>query len=122
MTNGKARNNGGAIYATGTGAATLTFASCGATISYFESKLNGGFLYVNNPSLSISTSGCDWNHLYSTNSGGFIYGASLKSFSLTGCNMLNITSKVSGSFFVTTATGYDFAISTCIFKCLSTYD
>ena len=29
MTNGKAFNNGGAIYASGTGTSTLTFLNCG---------------------------------------------------------------------------------------------
>lgn len=48
MTNGRARNYGGAIYSGGTGVSTITFSNCAAPVSTFETNVHGGLLYIDN--------------------------------------------------------------------------
>lgn len=58
MSYGKARQYGGAVYSGGgvgtrspAVTPTLKIRSCTSVQSYFDSKINGGFLYANNPLL-----------------------------------------------------------------------
>jgi len=74
MQQGKARHYGGAIYSGGTGAASISFASCSNPVYYFESYLDGGFLYIANSQTTLSSSGCCFNHFKAVGWGGFIQG------------------------------------------------
>jgi hypothetical protein len=75
MKHGKAMWDGGAIYATGTGVSSINFNTCGGNIQqYFESVNNGGFIYADNSQLTVTSSNCNWNHLYANDMGGFVYG------------------------------------------------
>jgi hypothetical protein len=63
MTNGRARHYGGAIYSGGSGASTITFSNCASTVATFETDVDGGFMYIDNPDTVFSSSLCDYNHM-----------------------------------------------------------
>lgn len=49
-------------------------------------------MYVSHLALDIILTGCSYNHLKALNTGGFIEGANLKTFTISDCiNMVNIT-------------------------------
>ena len=75
MTHGKARNQGGAIYLGGTGSSSITFSNCAANVEYFDSKLDGGFLYIFNPEANLLSSNCCYEHIYAFRYGGLVYGS-----------------------------------------------
>jgi predicted outer membrane repeat protein len=62
MNYGKARHYGGAIYVGGSGPSTLSLSNCASDITYFESYYDGGFLYVANPSVTLGSQNCCFNH------------------------------------------------------------
>ena len=66
MTDAKARHYAGAIYAGGSGSASISFASCSGTVQRFESLFDGGFLYISNPSTTLSSSNCCYDHIKAT--------------------------------------------------------
>jgi hypothetical protein len=120
MTNGKAINLGGAIYSGGTGAASISFSSCAATVSYFESYINGGFLYIANQYTTLSTSGCCYNNLFALSNGGFIQGSYEGSTFSSSCTQTNVTDNTPSTLVSATSCGYDeyyvSSTSSCI-KC-----
>ena len=65
MNYGRARRYGGAIYSGGTGASSITFSNCAAAVTHFESTNHGGFMYIANPSTTVSSTNCNYNHMYS---------------------------------------------------------
>ena len=85
-------------------------------MAYFESVRNGGFLYVTNPTLTLNTNGCKWNHLRAGNIGGFAYG-NLAGMDMSNCELTNITAGVAGSFIQTTLSTFNFKLSTCSVNC-----
>ena len=80
MTNGKSRDKGGAIYTDGTGSASISFSNCATTVSYFLSYSDGGFAYIGNPSTTMSSSNCCYNHLFAVGNGAFTRGSFSGSF------------------------------------------
>ena len=49
-------------------------------------------MYVSHLALDVILTGCSYNHLKAFNTGGFIEGANLKTFTISDCvNMVNIT-------------------------------
>jgi hypothetical protein len=94
--NGKSiGGDGGAIYASVSGpdvAASLTFMNCGAMTLFESTAGNGGFFYLNNKLFTLDSTGCSWSNLYAALKGGLIYGGELSAFSLSSCNLNNITS------------------------------
>lgn len=122
ITNGKALNNGGAIYADGSGNAQITFTDCNSDIQYFESVNDGGLIYSSNSHLSVTSSNCDFNHIYSGNDGAFLSGDGITSLSISSCSILNITSAGKGSFISSESDTLTLSISDCQFQCKSSYD
>ena len=68
MSNGQAQSKGGAIYSGGDGITTIIFQNCGSTISSFSAESTtdgyGGFLYIDNPDTSFSSSNCNYDNTY----------------------------------------------------------
>ena len=85
-------------------------------MAYFESVINGGFLYAGNPAMTLVTNGCKWNHLRAGNIGGFMYG-NVASMDMSNCDLTNITAGAGGSFMQTTLNTFDFKLSTCNVNC-----
>lgn len=62
-------------------------------IEYFTAGGNGGFFEIDNPKMTMDYQDTNWNHLYSNDKGGYIYGTGDidGSFEIK-CKMGNITS------------------------------
>ena len=93
MTEGKARNNGGAIYLSGSGSPTMAFTNCLATIQTFDATRDGGLIFVFNPNTVISTSNCCYANLYAGRYGAHIQGTYTPgTYSIpVGCPPSNVT-------------------------------
>lgn len=126
MSYGKARVYGGAIYSGGSSSTrstpatpALTMSSCTTGPSYFDSKVDGGFLYSNNPDLDVSISACSFSNLYADQYGGFVKGVQMNSFSLSSCGSTqqNVTARLGGSFIDSDFSGLIFSLSSCTFQC-----
>jgi hypothetical protein len=78
-------------------------------------------MYVSHLALDIILTGCSYNHLKAFNTGGFIEGANLKTFTISDCvNMVNITAVNKGSFIQSASTALNtFSMTGCSFDCLS---
>lgn len=85
---------------------------------YFESYVDGGFIFIANPSTTLSSSGCCYEHLFALKLGGFIYGSYSGTFTSTCSN--NVTDNTPSNLIGSSACGYDeyyeAASSTCISK------
>jgi hypothetical protein len=78
-------------------------------------------MYVSHTALDIILTGCSYNHLKAFNTGGFIEGVNLKTFTISNCiNMVNITAVNQGSFISSSSTSLtSFSMTGCNFDCLS---
>jgi hypothetical protein len=122
MTHGLSLNAGGAIYNTGTGVSSIIIRNCAAPINYFEAYGNGGFMYINNPQTTVTSTNCGYNHMKSYSMGGFVYGQDLSTFSISTCTMVNITSISSGSMFYSPSSNLNLQISSCSISCFASYN
>ncbi len=125
MSNGRAWVDGGAMYfadsSGGSPAATLTFATCASTLQYYEAHTHGGFIASYNKGLKITSSNCNWDHIFAWNSGGLIYGGKLNEYDLSSCTIQNITARTDGAVFYSTDMT-KFSLASCTIDCKQTWD
>jgi len=75
-------------------------------------------MFVSNPYLTVTLTGCSWSNVYAVNQGGFIDGDQIAGFSISACpSMSNIKAGVKGSFIASSQSGLAFSMSTCTFNC-----
>jgi len=71
-------------------------------------------IYLDNPNVDVTLSGCSYSNIYATNEGGLIEGKRLHSLTISGCPLMkNIKAGLRGSFFYSTFSTFDFTLSTC---------
>lgn len=100
--------NGGGIYLEKTFPAavgSLTVSNCDDIITYFEAWGDGGYIYSNHNTASLTFIECAWNHLEAAGSGGLISGQTgtftHDMAAPNGCSLTNIT----GGIIDSSATG-----------------
>ena len=120
MQHGKARHLGGALYSGGTGSATIDIANCNGNAQYFESFSDGGFLFVANPSTTLTTSSCCYQHLYAVKLGGFVFGDYIGTFTSTCTN--NVTDNTPSNIIGPGSCGYDEYLNTGSSTCISNHN
>ena len=94
----KSRMQGSAFYIEGEGSTELKLLNCPEELEYFESILNGGFLYNSNPDLILNITDCKINHVFSNADGGLLYFESGSAIKINNLGIENITSIGDGGF------------------------
>ena len=92
LSDGFAADKGGAVSTEGSAQGIIRFIDC-SIIQFFTAFNDGGFFNIDNPNQEMFYSETNWNHLYSYNRGGYIYGVNGIHFSFeVKCRLGNITS------------------------------
>jgi len=108
--------NGGGIYIERidpSAVGSLEVSNCDDTIQYFEAWGDGGFIYAQHPTASLTFDECSWNHLEAAGTGGLISGETgtftHTMVSSNDCALTNIT----GGIISSTLSGQTFELEDC---------